>query len=152
MFAGICVYVFPNDVFTSSVFVSAQAMFHHGVQVFFGIYLAFRYREKMHFNNLIKATAIFTSLAGIAMVLNLTVHHFFTLYGIDDTFNMFFISPYYDCTLPVLSVVYDNVPYVAFLFIYILGFMLCAGLVMLIMKGLVKLTKYDENGQISSNR
>lgn len=144
VFAGICVYVFPNDVFMHYSFINAQAMYHHGVQVFWGIYLAFRYREKMHFNNLMKGALVFSALVGIAMIMNIAVYHYFTLAGMDDTFNMFFISPFFDCTLPVLSIVYDTLPYPLFLCIYILGFMLCAGLVMLLMKGLVKLIRYDK--------
>jgi hypothetical protein len=119
-------------------------MFHHGVQVFFGIYLAFRYRDRMNLKNLLGATAVFSSLAGIAMILNEVVYQYLSSNGMGDTFNMYFISPHFDCTLPVLSIVHDLVPYPVFLCIYIFGFMLCAGLVMLLMKGLVKLTKYDK--------
>lgn len=144
LFAGLCVYVFPNDVFMHLGFINAQTMFHHGSQVFFGIYLAFRYREKMNFKNLIKATVVFSILAGIAMIMNVGIHNYFVANGIGDTFNMFFISPYHDCTLPVLSIVHDMVPYPVFLVIYILGFMICAGLIMLIFKGLVKLTRYEK--------
>ena len=144
LFAGICVCIYPNDVLCSHIFINAQGMFHHGAQVFFGIYLAFRYRHKMSFKNLARATLIFSILAGIAMILNIAVYHIFSAHGIDDTFNMFFISPYFDCTLPVLSTIYDITPYPVFLCIYILGFMLCAGIVMLLMKGLIKITHYDK--------
>ena len=144
MFAGLCVYVFPNDVFAYYQIINSQALFHHGVQIFLGVYLAFRYRDKMHFKNLVNATVIFSVLAGIAMILNELVHGYLVQNGMGDTFNMYFISPYYDCTLPVLSIVYDLVPYPVFLCVYIFGFMLCAGLMMLLMKGLVKLTKYDK--------
>ena len=143
-FAGICVYVFPYDVLCFYTFINAQAMFHHGVQVFFGVYLAFRYRSKMNIKNLLGATAIFASLAGVAMILNEVVHQYLSANNMGDVFNMYFISPHFDCTLPVLSIVHDLVPYPVFLCVYIFGFMLCAGLVMLIMKGLVKLTKYDK--------
>ena len=144
LFAGICVYVFPNDVLTYSYFVNAQAMFHHGAQIFFGIYLAFRCREKMHLKNLGGAGVIFSTLVGIAMILNEVVHRHLILNGSDDVFNMFFISPYFDCTLPVLSSFYDSVPYPVFLCIYILGFMLCALVVMHLMNGLVRLTRYTK--------
>jgi hypothetical protein len=40
----------------------------------------------------------------------------------NDTFNMFFISWKYPCTLPVLSDIYPKVPYIIFLLIYIVGF------------------------------
>ena len=139
LFAGICVYIFPNDVFVHTTIINAQAMYHHGVQIFWGIYLAVRYKEKMHFKNLLKGTLIFSTLAAIAMVMNIVMHNYFLAQGMDDTFNMFFISPYYECTLPVLSVVYHAVPYPVFLCVYIFGFMLCAGLIMLIVKGVLRL-------------
>lgn len=143
-FAGLCVYVFPYDVLCLYDFINAQAMFHHGVQVFFGLYLGFRYREKMHIKNLVKATAVFASLAGVAMILNELIYQYLSSNGMGDIFNMYFISPHFDCTLPVLSVVHDLVPYPVFLCVYIFGFMLCAGLIMLITKGLVRLTKYEK--------
>lgn len=139
LFAGLCVYVFPNDVFISTTFINYQTMIHHGTQVFFGAYLAFRYREKMTFKNLVWATAIFSALASLAMAMDIGAHHLFPMWGIDETFNMFYISPYYECTLPLLSMVYAAVPYPVFLCVYIFGFMICAGLIMLIMNGLVKL-------------
>lgn len=139
LFAGLCVYVFPNDVFVSTAFISNQSMIHHGIQVFFGVYLAFRYREKMTPKNLLWGTAVFSALAALAMAMNIGAHYIFPMCGIDETFNMFFVSPYHDCTLPLLSMVYAAVPYPVFLCVYIFGFMLCAGLIMLIMKGFVKL-------------
>ncbi len=138
LFAGICVFVFPGDVFTYFTFINHQTMIHHGVQIFFGIYLAFRYREKMKFKYLVWATAIFSALAITALGMDVGMYYLFQNLGINDIFNMFFISPYYDCTLPLLSMVYSAVPYPVFLCVYIFGFMLCAGLVMLIMKGVVK--------------
>ena len=54
------------------------------------------------------------------MILNVT----FVKSGITggSTFNMFFISPYFPCTLPVLSEIYPVVPYPVFLLLYVLGF------------------------------
>lgn len=138
LFAGLCVYVFPNDVFIDTIFINHQTMIHHGIQVFFGVYLAFRYRDKMTPKNLVWGTAVFSALAATAMAMDIGAHHLFPMWGINETFNMFYISPYYECTLPVLSLVYAAVPYGVFLCIYIFGFMLCAGLIMLIMKGLAK--------------
>lgn len=139
-FAGTCVMVFPGDVFLWYDFINVQTMVHHGIQIFFGAYLAFRYRDKLNFKNLVKATAVFTILCIIALALDVAAYHLFPIWDIPEIFNMFFISPYLPCTLPVLSEVYKLVPYPAFLCIYVFGFMLCAGLVMLIMKGLIKIT------------
>ena len=144
VFAGICVYVFPNDVYCQFGIINVQTMIHHGVQIFFGFYLGFRYRDRMNIKNLLGGTAIFSVLVAVAMLLNVVVYNYLTSNGMGDTFNMFFVSPYFDCTLPVLSIVHDLVPYPVFLVIYIIGFMLCAGLIMLITKGLIMLTKYGE--------
>ena len=138
-FGGACVYAFPGDVFLWFQFINVQTMVHHGVQVFFGIYLAVRYREKLNFKNLVRATGIFVVMCAIAMAINLITHHT-DITGIYGGLNMFFISPYYPCTLPVLSIIYPLAPYPAFLCIYVFGFMLCAGLVMLLMKGIARIS------------
>ena len=39
-----------------------------------------------------------------------------------EPFNMFFISPYYECPLPVLSIIHEAAPYVVFLLVYVVGF------------------------------
>ena len=140
VFAGTCVYVFPGDVFLWFTFINVQTMIHHGIQIFFGACLAFRYRDKLNLKNLARATGIFAALCVIALVLDVVSYNVFPLIGINETLNMFFISPYFDCTLPLLSEIYKLVPYPVFLCIYVFGFMLCAGLVMLIMKGLIKIT------------
>lgn len=70
--------------------------------------------------------AIFAGLSLIAIILNIIYH----TTGGTATFNMFFISPYLPCTLPLLSVIYNLVPYPIFLIIYLLGFSL-AGFIML---------------------
>lgn len=144
VFAGTCVMIFPGDVFLWFDFINVQTMVHHGSQIFFGAYLAFRYREKLTFKNLARATGIFASLCAIALVLDVLAYNFFPALDINEIFNMFFISPYFECTLPVLSEVDKLLPYPAFLCVYVFGFMLCAGLIMLIMKGLIKITKISK--------
>lgn len=140
VFAGTCVMVFPGDVFLWYDFINVQTMVHHGSQIFFGAYLAFRYRDKLNFKNLVRATGIFASLCAIALLIDVLAYHLFPIWNIPEIFNMFFISPYFECTLPVLSEVDKLLPYPAFLCVYVFGFMLCAGLIMLIMKGLIKIT------------
>jgi hypothetical protein len=49
---------------------------------------------------------------------------------IDETFNMFFISPHFPCTLPVLSGIYGKIPYPAFLLLYLVGFALIAAIIL----------------------
>ena len=70
--------------------------------------------------------AIFVGLFSIALIMNIIYH----ATGGTATFNMFLISPYLPCTLPILSLVFSSVPYPIFLVVYILGFSF-AGFLML---------------------
>ena len=70
------------------------------------------------------------------MVLNLTMVH---VIPEGETFNMFFISPYCEPSLPVYSIVQACVPYPWCLIIYILAFSLAAFLVLLAAIGIGRL-------------
>ena len=135
-FAGLAVFCYPNDVFVSTIGINIQTMIHHGSQILVGVFLAVRYKDKMTRSFYLSSIPVFAAMSGIAIILNSLVFKIFTLVGIDETFNMFYISPHFDCTLPVLSIVYKMVPYSVFLFIYIFGFALCALIVFGILKGI----------------
>ena len=70
------------------------------------------------------ACTVFAAMVAAALTLDLIVPLFTA-----DTFNMFYISPLYPCTLVILSDVYAAVPYAVFLLVYIFGFCLAAGIV-----------------------
>ena len=59
------------------------------------------------------------------------------VFAIQEEFNMFFISPYVDCPMPVFDIVYKNVPYIIFLLTYIVGFIGGVTLIMYITKFLI---------------
>jgi len=120
-FAGLSVLIFPEGVFVSNLGIDIQTMVHHGLQVVLGIYIYVYYHKKLKYISFFKALPIFAFFLTNAMLLNVTVVHF-----TDATFNMFFISPYFPCTLLILSEVYAAAPYPVFLFVYIVGFTLCA--------------------------
>ena len=92
-----------------------------------------------------------------ALILNLIVPAFVK----DETFNMFYISPYFDCTLPLLSGIYNKVPYLIFLFIYALGFALAGLLIWGVAYYIINFTKvntivkdkfYDLKGKIQRSK
>ena len=84
---------------------------------------------------------MFVALLIVAMIMNITVHNALVGAGIDETFNMFYISPYFDCTLPILSLVYPKVPYPVFLAIYVVGFIAAAAIIFYAAKGIVYLLR-----------
>ena len=141
LFAGIAVFIYPNDVFISTVGINIQTMFHHGMQIILGIFLAVRHSRKLSFEYFLRSVAIFGMFLAIAVILNFAVYHSLVGAGMDDTFNMFFISPYFDCTLPVLSSVYASVSYPVFFVIYLVGFSAVAFFIYLIQHGIILLTQ-----------
>ena len=140
IFGGLCVYVFPGDVFgTNYAVVCLQTMVHHGLQIVLGVYLASRYRAKLNYKYYLKGGVVFVALLVVAMIMNIAVHNALAGAGIDETFNMFYISPYFDCTLPLLSLIYPKVPYPVFLAIYVVGFIAAAAIIFYAAKGIVYL-------------
>ena len=136
LFAGLAVFCYPNDVFVSTIGINLQTMIHHGSQILMGMFYAVRYRDRLNLRFFFGGVRVFVSMVIIAMILNVGVYHLFGAVGIDETFNMFYISPYFDCTLPLLSIVWDMVPYGVFVCIYFFGFILCALIVFGLMKAM----------------
>lgn len=117
LFGDLAVYAYPNDVFVETTIINFQTMIHHGMQIVLGIFLVVVYRKQYDFKFFLKGILVFVGLSITAMALNVSMYHIFQNKGLDDTFNMFFVSPYFDCTLPVLSLIYPKVPYIIFLLI-----------------------------------
>lgn len=117
LLAGIAVYIYPNDVFIEMIGINIQTMVHHGLQIVTGFYLLFRYRNELSWQRHIDGCMVFTGFILVALLLNVTVPCFIT-----ETFNMFYISPIYPCTLPVFSTIYEYTPYIIFLASYLFAF------------------------------
>lgn len=135
MFAGLAVMLYPGDVFRVEIGINIQTMVHHALQITFGAFLLSTKRVKIEQKTILKALPVFVSLVLIALGFNITLN------ALGEGVNMFFISPYIACPLPLLSMVYGAVPYPVFLIVYILGFTLCGYIVLMASLGLTKLYK-----------
>lgn len=80
--------------------------------------------EKQNLKNAIKVFLVFVLLAEI---LNISVYNSGILKG--ETFNMFYISPYFITHLPIFNTIQENAPFIIYLFIYILAISIGATLV-----------------------
>ena len=129
LFAGCAVMLYPNDVFISTIGINIQTMVHHGMMVVIGIFMYASGRVKYSHKMIQHALPTFITLISLALTANIIYGKFGDP---EQTFNMFFISPYYTCTLPVLSLVYGKVPYLVFLSCYIIGFSAAAYLTSLL--------------------
>lgn len=137
LFGGLAVMIYPVFVFTKTIGINIQSMFWHSSMFSIGFLILATRNVELNLKTVLKASIIFVSMLTIALGMNVAWHYG----GIDQTFNMFFISPYYPCTLALLNNIYGKVPYIIFLIIYIIGFMLAAMLMMVTAILLDKLEK-----------
>jgi hypothetical protein len=121
--AGLIVMIYPGDVFNYPIITNLHTMVHHGSQVALGIFFMSHERKKYSMRYFVGGAITFVALLAIACVLNEVMHEIFLAYGEVHTFNMFYVSPYHPCTLPVMSEIYKLVEYPIFLFVYTLGFL-----------------------------
>lgn len=135
-FGGLATMLYPNNVFISTIGINIQTMVHHGLQVVLGIFIFVYNRKKFNLKFFLLGIIPYVILVAIAMMSNLIMFRV-----LSEEFNMFYISPYYECVLPLLGDIQKAVPYVVFLLTYILGFVLVACLMYLIMRGIYKLTQ-----------
>ena len=135
MFAGVCVMVYPATVFISTIGINIQTMFCHGSMIVVGIYLLHTGYVKLEHKTILKALPVFAVMMAIAMIGN----EIAKVTGLleRETFNMFFISPYCEPSLPVYSLIQGVLPYPVCLVIYFCAFSL-AGYIMLLLGMLVK--------------
>ena len=145
LFGGFVVFFYPNDVFTTTLGTNIQTMIHHGLQIILGIFFAVHARKKFNIKYFIKSIPVFVSLMVIAIVLNEAVWPALAPTNPNDTLNMFYIASHTPNHLPLLSLVYSAVPWVAFLFIYLVGFTIASIAVFYAIVGGIKLTRYIQN-------
>jgi len=122
LFAGLAVMVYPNDVFIRTLGVSIQTMVHHGGMLILGVFALSSNKVSPEQKRIFGSAIIFLVLVIIAQTLNITLK--------DKGLNMFFISPYIPCHLPVLSTIQSTFGYTVFIFTYILGFIFVAYLIL----------------------
>lgn len=139
LFAGTAVMFYPGDVFIRVIGINIQTMVHHGGMVVIGVFMYVSGRVKLSHKTVLKALPTFCACLGLAMVMNILYAQFGDP---NQAFNMFFVSPYYPCTLPVLSSIYGKVPYPIFLAIYIFGFTVCAYVMCLLAMGVKHLSAF----------
>ena len=151
LFAGFAVMLYPADVYVSTIGINIQTMIHHGSQILLGVFFIFRYCSRHSVKYFLRGVGVFAVTVAIALVMNVAVFNIFESLAIDETFNMFYISPYFDCTLPVLSGVYTAVPYPLFLIVYIFGFTFAGALVLYLVRlALVAVLRFYEKKRITA--
>ena len=116
---SISTMLIPDSCFVSDILVNIHTMWLHLGSFVVSVYLLMSGEVKINISALKSAIIVFLIFVGIAELMNIVVYNLGILNG--ETFNMFYISPYFISTLPVFDVIQENVPYLVYLIIYILA-------------------------------
>ncbi len=133
---SIATMIMPDSCFTKSILVNVHTMWLHLGSFVISVYLVMTDEVKTNISYLKKAIIVFLLFLVSAEILNIAIYNFVDLNN--ETFNMFFISPYFTSTLPVFNTIQSTVPYLLFLLIYIVIITIGSFMIYLIFKLLKK--------------
>ena len=134
---SISTIILPDSCFVSDILVNIHTMWLHLGSFVVSIYLLFNKEVKVKKEYLKSAIVVFLIFVGIAECMNIFVYNSGVLNG--ETFNMFYISPYFISSLPVFNVIQENVPFVLYLIIYVVVLSLGGCIIYSVSYGLKKL-------------
>ena len=127
---SIATIIIPDNVFTKDILVNIHTMYLHFGSFVLSVYLLMNKEVEVKFKNLERAFCVFLVFILIANILNISIYNSGLLNG--ETFNMFYISPYFISELPILSTIQEKVNYPIYLFTYIFCVLLGGVIVYLI--------------------
>lgn len=114
---SISTMLMPDSCFVSDILVNIHTMWLHLGSFVVSIYLLMSGEVKIDRESLKNAIKVFIVFVTIALFMNIFIYNIDVLNG--ETFNMFYISPYFISTLPVFDIIQESVPYIVFLSIYV---------------------------------
>lgn len=129
---SIVTILLPDSCFTSDILVNIHTMWLHCGSFVVSIYLLMTGNVKIEKQNLKEAIKVFLVFVLLAETLNVFIYNSGILNG--ETFNMFYISPYFITHLPVFKTIQENVPFLIYLAIYVFTISLGATVVYCIAK------------------
>ena len=107
----------PQTCFTEDVLVNIHTMFLHCGSLVLSIYFLTNGYVKLEKRNYFGAIAVFIFFVGVAEILNIGIYKSGVLN--DESFNMFYISPYFMEGVPLFGSIVKNIPFELFLLGYI---------------------------------
>lgn len=114
---SIMTIILPDSCFTSDILINIHTMWLHCGSLVVSIYLLMSKEVEINKNNFIRSFIVFLIFVFLAEILNITIYNSGILNG--ETFNMFYISPYFITHLPVFNIIQESVPFILYLLIYI---------------------------------
>lgn len=114
---SIATVIIPDSCFVSDILVNVHTMWLHCGSLVVSVYLLMSGEVKLNIKNLVNGVLVFVIFVVLANLLNVLVYNSGILNG--ESFNMFYISPYFTSTLPVFDIIQESVPYPLYLITYL---------------------------------
>ncbi|NCC66606.1 MAG: hypothetical protein EOM14_00225 [Clostridia bacterium] len=132
IWGSVMTFFIPNSCFVETIEVNIHTMWLHCGSLVVSVYLLMTGAVKNELRSVRRGFFVFLICAGTALAMDVAMK----LSGVigEDTFNMFYISPYFISSLPVFDDIQQAVPYVVFLAVYVVSFLLGALAVFLTVK------------------
>ncbi len=129
LIAGIMTVIIPEGFYWDYITITCHSFFWHTSIVLIGLYLTvangYATKVRSFFREWLPAAAVYSASVGTALALNVVWWFLLGREAPEKTFNMFYVSPFYNSSLPVFRDVQPVVPYPVFLLFYVFAF--CAG-------------------------
>lgn len=127
--AGLLVMIYPGSVYNTDYLpMLIHSMIWHTAMVIMGLHLIISRSYGKNIKELYAPTILLVGLVFSALIINIIAQGaYFGIPGVDfhGDFNLFYISPYYDCPLPILGdVIKENLPFPVFFVVYLIAFIL----------------------------
>jgi len=148
---GLMTILIPDSCFCRDTLVNIHTMWLHCGSFVLAVYLLMSGAVKPERRSWMRGVTVFFIMAAIALALNIGVYHSSVL-G-DESFNMFYISPYFISVLPVFDAIQQAVPYPVFLGLYLVALTLGSLVVFLIAKAFAYgVKKYKQRVYVPANK
>lgn len=128
--------IYPESCFVRTILINIHTMYLHLGSLIVSVYLIMSKEVELSKKSFFNGYLVFAITAVIALIMNITFYNLNIING--ETFNMFYISPYFISSLTVFDVIQSHTPYLVFLFLYFFA-ILSGGYLIFLM---CKLTRY----------
>lgn len=115
---SIITMILPDSCFVETILVNIHTMYLHCGSFVVSVYLLMNREIKINKKSYLMGFIVFILFVYLAELLNIIMYNSGVLNG--ETFNMFYISPYFLTHLPVFNYLQNNLPFFIYLFFYIL--------------------------------
>ena len=134
---SIVTMIMPDSCFTKYIEVNIHTMFLHCGSFVVSMFLIMNNEIKLNYKNFLSGFKVLLVFIALALSLDLIMYNT----GIigDETFNMFFISPYFISTLPIYDIVQKSAPYLVYLLFYIVTLFIGGNITYFVVKDYQKL-------------